>query len=245
MPDPSYDSLVTSFRVDFDVDSFRAFIDQKGYQAQWSRWAPCPCARPESGQPNINCPVCRGRGDVFFDPVSCKVEITSLGYQREFQQFSAWNVGSASLTLHDEGRFMNYRDKFVLTDSMSSHSEMRKRPSDLGRTKEYLQYKPEAVISAIKMSSLKTALVTLVQGTDFTIDTDGALTWTSANAPDYGEWYSIVYVYHPTYQVLEILNDIRDTFVMDQQSGVDMFRRMPQRALVKRSHLMYQEEKVP
>lgn len=232
-----------NFRVDFDVEAFKAVLEQKGYRARWERWVPCPCVRTESAHPKIRCPVCYGRGDVFIDPLECRVEMTSLGQQKEFQNFSAWNIGSASLTVLDNNRFLNYRDRFTLLDSLSSHAEYRQRSSDVSSVTDFLQYFPVDMVYVTRMNDAETALITLVNGTDYTILSTGAIQWLStANVPTPGAWYSLVYTYRPTYQVLELLNDVRDTYVKDRFSGTETFFRMPQRAMVKRSHLLFRTE---
>lgn len=240
MAPPSYNpAWFEPFRVDFDVDQFIALIEQKGYRVLWRHWVPCPCVREASRAHRIVCPLCHGTGDRFISPLEIRAVMTSAMLQKEFVQYGEFLLGSSMLTLYAEDRFLGYRDRFDLLDSYSTYAEYRQRSEDLDTVTEFMQYSVDKVVSLFKLNTDRDAYVDLVSGTDYTLNADGSITWLpSGNPPSPSEFFSIVYQYHPSYMVVELVNDIRDTFVKDPGTGHEMYRRMPQRAMVKRSHLV-------
>jgi hypothetical protein len=225
-------------RADFIPEDFFRLINQKGYNALWARWIPCPCVDVETWKPKVKCPLCKGRGDRFFDEITARVLLTSIGAQKEFRDFSEFFIGTASLTVYEEDRYIGYRDRFTLTDSWVSFSEYRQRNMDYSSTKEYLQYNPKRVDLICLVDSSGAAYTDLTEGTDFSVDTDGAIVWLSDKAPKNEEFFSVNYLHEQMFQVIDLLNDVRDTQVLAQ--NIEEYRRLPQRAMVKRSHLLYQ-----
>ncbi len=90
----------TQFRT---FQTVKAYEDALARHGQWCRWVKvltCPCITPETGQPSISCPLCKGRGRIYKNPgpFTIEQEITPHdGNGRVYPKFTPVVAGSASV----------------------------------------------------------------------------------------------------------------------------------------------------
>ena len=234
IPDPSIKGV-----------SFDQLANNRGIRFIHRRAAPCPNLRAlDDNSHEPNCPVCDGNGILYY----CEKEIWGLfvsnSLQKNFEQQGMWEIGTAVVTLpayYPDGSVAEFNtyDQLVIEDF----------PVRLWQLKEYdpaensgvtrLRYPIDTI--DIVTSVQNNVRVDFIEGTDFTIDSNGNIVWVAGKEPSYnsiedrGEVLSIVYHANPVYNVLQQMRELRIT--QELIGGQKIARRLPQQILVKRDFL--------
>ena len=143
-------------RVDFDMDSFRQRVYEKGLYLKWEMAAECPCRRVltvgtgtfdahtgsgvrtgDTREPRPDCPQCSGSGVIYHS--SQIIRGLVIGSQNDFDRFRLYGeyaAGMVGLTLLPE-HVPGVLDRFTLNDNILVFKETRKRTA---ATIESLRY---------------------------------------------------------------------------------------------------------
>jgi len=212
-------------RTDFKIDEFMRIIIQKGYYVTWSKSSICPCiTKGGQGQPDFNCPLCFGKGRYYFDPKIIQGIMTSFNQEEQFRQTGEILPGTSYFTTLPENK-LGFWDRLTNSHSQARFSEIVIK-GDHG-TKDKLRFLPVSSIA------LRTVSVVYEKDKDFSIDTAGYVNWIPTGLePQRGETYSIDYLMHPQWIVIDLVNVIRDTLVKTKKPGAT-YQQMPIRALVR------------
>jgi hypothetical protein len=81
-------------------DNFNELIARRGRPTQWKEAVICTCWHIDSGQPDYNCEVCKGKGYIYSESIGAKALVTSLTFNKEWNEMSgAFEVGDGIMTI--------------------------------------------------------------------------------------------------------------------------------------------------
>ncbi len=214
-----------SQRVDFKPDEFIRIILQKGYLVVWEKSSICPCiTKDEQGQPDFNCPLCFGKGRYWYEPKSIQGIMTAFDQKEQFRQTGEILPGTSYFTTLPDNK-LGFWDRLTNSHSQIRFSEIIVKGAHSAKDK--LRFLPTDAIS------LRTVSTTYEKNKDFSIDITGYVDWIPTGLePKSGERYSIEYLMHPRWIVIDMPNVLRDTYVKSKKSGIT-FQAMPVRAMVR------------
>lgn len=217
-------------RSDFNPQDFEDIIQQKGYRLLWEENVNCPCIDPVTGHAVEECSQCDARGHLYFNSATFKGIITRQNKEMQIgDAIGVLDPGDAFLTVSSTNKLSEW-DRITNLDSLAVYHETLIH-NENGVDK--LRYPPIGpVIIAITQPTRKSNIVHLKQNSDYTIDANGTIAWTSANKPSANQGISFRYNYHPVWLVINTPNYIRDTFVIDGNPA-DTFVAMPIRVQIR------------
>lgn len=222
---------MTLARVDFLATDFTDLITQKGYNVKIEFSVRCPCIDPSTGRGVPNCSNCDGRGNYYYQSTNTKGLITRMNKEVQMgDSIGALEPGYAYLTLPHTS-FISVFDRVTNLDSTVIYSEVVLHNG----TEDSLTYVPVgSVLYAAIQASPTSPIVPLNQGTDYTLDVDGNITYSEALSPTLTSGQGITFRYYcnPIWIVKDTNNYVRDTFVLFG-NPTDTFTNMPIRALMK------------
>lgn len=218
-------------RADFKAEAFDTLVEQKGYRVLWEQGTFCSCYA-ESGQPDYNCPVCKGRGYIYFDPKEIRVIVSSINGHKEQNKLGLHEAGTAYLTPTSLDN-VGYRDRFLFLDFTMKYSEVITRDSYSDIDK--LRYECLDVIYAHTLG------VPLLRGVHFDlIDRDRAIQWRPDAPIQAGEKYAILYDTRPVYIAINPVHELRGTYTKAKALGQEKFVRLSNQYQIKREDFIEQ-----
>lgn len=265
LPSPSQSQTLT--RADFDEDTFRRLIAQKGLIAQWSQAAECPCEPKnddigldlsqivdvaDSGAGHLNtCPVCKGTGILYHSTQDVQVILTGAEDEYLHVRFGGYRDGVVNITVNPE-HLPSFGDRFVMTQSVMIYRET----VDITAANTYTLRFPIAqrslnlatgaavleVLYAHRADSTTGLAIEggeLVQGTDFNV-VNKKIEFIAGRKPLPGSRVSFSYFINPSYIVVSYPNSIRDTRVITKRP-TDTFVPLPVKVQAKLEFLEAKE----
>lgn len=85
----------SSLSVDFETSDLYKFVEDHGMQVIWERSYLCTCRDPDTGKPDINCPICGGTGRAYLPGVSIKMMIQSQNRKETYNNMGVYQKGDA------------------------------------------------------------------------------------------------------------------------------------------------------
>lgn len=192
----------------------------------WEKASDCPCIpKGGQGQPDFNCPLCHGKGRYYYDPQVIQGVMTSLSADVRFNQVGEIMTGTNYFTTLPENK-LGFWDRITNYDSRVRYSETVEKGES--GAKDRLRFKP------IDVLGLRTVSTVYEKGVDFMLsEEDQSMDWLPTGLePVRGERYSVEYLLHPRWIVIDLVNVLRDTYVKSKRPGVK-FQELPIRALVR------------
>jgi len=218
-------------RVDFDPQQFIDLINTKGLNLLWEKQIPCPCVDPTTRQAVADCNVCDGTGRYYYTSSTIRGLINREQKQPDAQHnLGILNLGEAYLTV-EHVNFMSLFDRITNIDSQVIFNDMVLHTNNVN-SGDWLSYTPVGNVLYAVTSTAKNTVTPLVQGTDYTLGTDGKITWVTETVSTEGQAVSFRYMTRPTWIVMDTPNYIRDTFVKFN-NPTDEFQMMPVRFMIK------------
>jgi hypothetical protein len=191
-------SIAGSERVEFSLDEFKKAINSHGYYARWSKASICPNKDPNQDDHHIiNCSFCDKNGFIYYDPIDIRVHVTSFGEKQLFMPESRYDVGTAYFTTLPEYK-LSFWDKIELTTAQARFTQVLKVQG--------ISYKLK--YPALTIDHVITNRNVIVPNSEIAIQTDGTITFGSTIP---GTYFSICFLYHPTYIMVDLLHQIRDS----------------------------------
>jgi hypothetical protein len=220
-------------RVDFRPDEFNDKILEKGYEINWHRYIICPCRKDLTSQANTNCINCNGTGNFYLPEIKTFAMISSASLQKNFIQWTENLQGTANISIDSEYK-IGFMDKIEILNAETIFSEVRKLEVNNSIKEIKTFYKALKIIKAYKFENESVALYDIDLDDISIIDKkliiiDPAISETDS--------ISILYEYNPTYFILDILNDYRNTKIKNGLPFEEL-RKMPLRAIMKKAHLI-------
>lgn len=217
-------------RVDFKPDDFALAIETKGYLAAWERAGACPCApiASQSSDPDPTCPLCGGRGFIYFGPQGgvqadrtadyvldeCQqalvddngalliramvVNITAV--TQPWEQTGKWVSGTMMATVRAENK-IGYYDRITLLDPQIVYTEVVEYSTG---AQVPLRYRTTGV------NLLRSVDRVFEPEADYIVTADGELQWMPGKEPG-AVRLSAHYLCHPAFIVVEHPHVIRMT----------------------------------
>lgn len=218
---------ISQFRVEFDVELFDQMIETHGKEMTWERATWCPdFINNDKNQHNINCTICDGSGFVYSDPTPFKAVSQGINLQHVFRAEGRFDLGTQIVTVKS-GFAVNIWDKLTYRETVTRYRQTLKRNSvDLIDRPRY---------DVLRVDRLATPETVFEQSRDFVVTDDGKIQWITATPPTDGDIYTIDYIHHPIYIVVDMPNEIRNAL----QTGSPLGTRenqvdFPTRHLAKR-----------
>lgn len=216
-------------RADFKAETFDIIIRQKGFRIKWEQGMFCSCISNDTGQPDYNCPICKGKGYVYFDPTETKVIVTSISGRKDQERIGINEQGTAYMTPLSTD-FVGFRDRITFLDFQVKFSEVITRSdTDL----DELSYN---AFSTIALRNLGT---TYKRGVDFDITKSGShIQWIKEDLISPGTRYSILYMINPVYIAINPIHELRGTYSMLKGGGEEYFIQLPSQYQIKREDFL-------
>lgn len=218
----------TGRTVDFKPDDYIIAIESKGYRLAWSRASFCPCRsdNDQTGQPGINCTLCKGTGWMQFAPaiaVATKVvgkldalqtQIVSndagvifgvmtgiTNKESAYDKLQRRLSGTMSVTVRPENK-LGYNDRLVNLDTTIVYSQVEKTDGSAITAVRY---------PVVCMNLLRSEDQVFTEGTDFQI-TAGNIAWIGTPpAPD--TQLGMHYLTYPHWRLVEHPHSTRATLI--------------------------------
>jgi len=240
-----YDSKFPGLNIDPKL--FNAMLREYGIRIRHEKSTPCPNLKGniDSGHHRLNCTLC-DNGFVNYDPYEYTAYFQSNTLERVIQAQGFFDPGTALLTvptlLEDKNTYIyiHYFDRITLIDFEDRYTELvQKTKGEI----DLLRYQ------ALNVEYLATKNVRYEQGQDFEIDDNGNILWISSNrpgrneVPEYGEIYSIAYVYRPVYRIVHLLHEGRFSQRKLKLPAVTP-ERFPQQCVIKKDFLLDRRDDV-
>jgi len=231
-------------RVDFSKKNFDDLIAQKGYLIKVYSATYCPCRRDSTTQALNTCKSCEGKGWLWKTiPIEVLGVISSINLNKTYRyNWSELLIGTAMLTLPQEFQ-LSYFDKIIMMDSESIYSQLSKKSGvDIGTFHNYpIHYNVTELLDAyIWDEDNKLAIPIDIQNeAEIKINVDGSAilvekTLFPINSND--QIISVRYKYNPTYLVVELLHDFRNSYAK-QKLSKETILKLPVQAMIKQLHL--------
>lgn len=235
----SADDLLKS-RVDLGHQDFQNLVEQKGLELYHSQGIFCPCRREHGGSPVSDCLSCGGAGFFFINRTKIRGVIQSVQRSKNFIDFGRQENGYATLTAWFENR-PAWMDRIEICDGEDIYNENVFPIIDTdndGRLRGKLLYEPlDGEIEKVYLwdTATKTA-----EELDVTVDytVSGKLITFSdairdALTEDRG-YASVRYNHTPSYYVVDIPKDIRNSRVMFD--NIEKLKKFPLNCLIRKVH---------
>lgn len=222
-------------RVDFLINDFDKLIKEKGMNVLWEEAMLCSCLA-HTGQPDYNCPHCKGSGFVYLEPKETIVASTKLVGKKVFDDIGMRETGTAYITslstvllgYHDRLTFVDYNAKYSQTIHIKYGKSLK------------LKRKIKSII-AVKYKDL------FINLEDVEIINDG---WgiklphdviseykSKGKADDPNDFpVSILYITSPVYSIVDITHELRATSIGTSNN----FKELPKQYQIKREDFTYE-----
>lgn len=217
-------------RVDFYTEDYNDLVNQKGMKVDWEQAIVCECLSDDSHQPDFGCKLCNGSGFRYLPPKSIRVVSTTFSSSVKLETIGVREPGTAYITPPSDV-IMGYRDRLKFVDFQCKYSET-------------IAIDPETKFSDRTHRNIRSVLF-LVQGdsqyeenVDFEITKDEFhIKWLDDKTLPSGN-LSILYLTTPSYLVVDLLHELRATYVKHKVPEEE-FREFPKQYQVRREDFVY------
>lgn len=217
-------------RVDFYTEDYNDLIEHKGMKVAWEQAIVCECLSPDSHQPDFGCKLCNGSGFRYLPSKSIRVVSTTFSSSVKLETIGVREPGTAYIT-PPSNVIMGYRDRLTFVDFKCKYSET-------------ISINPETLFSDKTHRNIR-EVIYLIQGEsqyelgiDFEITQDEFhIKWLDNNTLPQGN-LSILYLTTPSYLVVDLLHELRATYVK-HKVPVEEFREFPKQYQVRREDFVY------
>lgn len=232
-------------RADFRPQEFERVILQHGKYVVWRKALLCPCSNLNTGQAVLDCTSCDGSGFIYVDPVRIRAHMLSFDQSTKiYEKFGMWVEGNTMVTVMPKYR-LAHRDSIEMEDSLMSFNELLKKGNRRGRRSKLPdgvdsgRYRMVNVTRLAYQADADSAFLLLECGYHFEVSDEGWIKWLppgNTAIPD-GSMFSVLYDFHPVYQVVSFphvtRDDVRGTKVPD-----DTAYSLPIQAAAKLDYLI-------
>ncbi len=228
-----------AFRVHFFKDAFEQLIEVHGNCVDWEKATQCPnFIDNDRDQHTLDCPTCGdANGYVYYETIRTKTVMQALKLEHVFRAEGRFDLGTVIVTSFADCDIQIW-DKLTMVDSTERYNEIVTRSEVTGNLTDTTRYSIDA------MNIIQTPETIFVEDVDFII-TDGEIVWLSATtSPTPGDVFTIDYVHHPVYVIVDMPNEIRDQLSLTHPLNTTrdtVFENLPKRQMAKRDYLIRDE----
>lgn len=201
---------------------------RRGRGVYWERAMKCSCYNEYSGNPNIACKACEGRGYIYDEPIyEDAVAVQGLVVSKNYTPIGEYQMGDAVCTvpykvpdksqipyserlvpmfwIGEFDRVTLMTSEFKYTDTVIRGTWFRQQPPDT------LRHRHITDVIRVLQSDPDTGQVTIYEpGVDYELDGRTIKWLDDGNSPAEETFYTVMYRYHPTYTVYTELPQARD-----------------------------------
>lgn len=100
-------------------ERFENLLDEMGQTVAWYNALRCPCFDARSGEANMSCSNCSGKGITYAAPVSCNIAFSGMNIQKEWAGYGRFESGDIVITVgaNSAAYAIGFNDKIVMTQS--------------------------------------------------------------------------------------------------------------------------------
>lgn len=220
-------------RVDFYTQDYDVLVSQKGMKCEWEQAVVCQCITADSSQPDFNCPICHGSGFRYLPPLNIRVVSTSFSSSVKLESLGVREPGTAYVTPTSDV-IMGYRDRLKFVDFQCKFSETLRFPADGDGYSNKTYRNIKSVVCLLKDG------FAYEEGVDFSITPDRHhVCWINRkNRPKPDDSMSILYMTTPTYLVVDLLHELRATYI-ERKVPEETFVEFPKQYQVRREDFVY------
>ena len=228
----------SAFRVHFFKDAFEQLVEVHGNRLDWvsSAWCPNFIANDED-QHSIDCPTCGDANGIMYygDDVRIKAVMQSIDLKDVYRAEGRFDLGTTIVTTPSDVDLQIW-DKLTVVDSTERYREL------VTRNTQTLTDKPRYFVHGI--NTVQTPEKEYILNEDFNL-VNGEIVWASDTlAPADDDIYTVDYIHHPIYIVVEMPNEIRDHLTLNHPLASPdnaVFEHLPKRVMAKRDFLLRDE----
>lgn len=223
-------------RIDFLVDDFDKLIKEKGMNVLWEEAMLCSCIG-HTGQPDYNCPYCKGSGFIYAEPKETIVASTKLVGKKVFDDIGMREAGTAYITslstvllgYHDRLTFVDYTAKYSQTIQIKFGKSLK------------LKRKIKSLV-AVRYRGLNIDIqkVEIINdGWGIKIPSELISDYKYEGKADDPNNYSVslLFITAPVYSILDITHELRATTIGNSST----FRELPKQYQIKREDFTYEQ----
>lgn len=202
---------------------FERTIEDRGIWCEWRRGVLCPCRRPDTRQPNVNCPECGGVGHFYPQEWRKRVKVLMLGRQvrGETREAGTLNIGRVGMTFsreytphggdmvfpemethHVDEMLVRASNQVVKADVLDRlSSSMAALPKQTPKP-ERLRYQSGVDIDWVGWTREDKRIARAAQGADFDL-VGNEIRWKPGRGPEAGASYVVHYHAPAAYMIVE------------------------------------------
>lgn len=207
----------------------------------------------ESMDHDPNCALC-SNNMIDFDCYETVAMFQQQDLNEQFKVHGTFSIDEALVTFK-AGISLQTFAKVELLDFKEEFYELIQKQINADTNTDKLKY-PACEVTAVFVIR-SNAKIRFHQGTDFTLDLNGSITWIGAHKPNDKEIYSVYYKFHPVYRVTKAVhrdrfsqyNDLRDLKTSKiPESAIKTvngktFVKLPEEWILRRDYLLDRSDK--
>lgn len=156
-----------------DIIRIAGLIERVGLPTKWEKSIPCPCINPVSGQPKSDCPICRGQGIVYLNPVMLQVAYQSNDKGPVSGQYGLNELGTTIATpqITENGieNGISFRDRLTIPNMPIAQSFIFNVTEDRVANGMFIPYKVKTIDTVVTIDD-NNKLEQLSESNDYTFD---------------------------------------------------------------------------
>lgn len=195
----------------------------------WEKSYLCPCRNRATQQPNMTCPLCKGRGIAYLPPTLIYMTIQSQDKGISNADLGLIESGTALGTPADRNVQVAFRDRITLKDVKIPQSFLFDVSDNRIKNGFYMVYDVNQITYAVTMDG------ELTEGVDYTFDRENNIFYPNEKLK--GKNVSLNLLTTLRYMVADLLKEHR--YGKDEQGRI---HRLPQKLLLKREDIFIARE---
>jgi len=241
----------------------RLIDGELGFDVLWARGLKCPCRmNPQTEQPDQTCGYCEGTGFMYVHPdpdnypeqlaftdgrvelyaggLPIRAIITNMTWDAQiFEKFGEWVAGMANVSVRGDIR-LHYADRLIMRDALMSFNQVLQQ-STLAAT---IAVGPDPTTMlrypAVEVLEIRTHTTRWRNRQHFTVNNAGQIVWEALQGPAADAYFSVHYLYHPRWIVVDFPNMLRGARVSPKfiEETKHTYKDFPVKATVKLDFLV-------
>jgi len=187
----------------------------------------CSCIDSQSGQADFNCPSCKGKAFIYFDPQLIRAVVYGVDNTNNSQPVGLLDVGTSLLTTKATD-LVSFRDRLTFVDFKTMYSQVLTYQDDDEGV--LMKYQADEIVSVKNLS------FELPKDSYKTSD-DGQRIIFEPGTFVNGDRFSVLIRTRPVYIVIDLPHELRGTYVQFGNPSEE-WKILPRQLMIKREDLM-------
>lgn len=218
-----------------DPERFNSLIRAQGMKVRVFRSVLCPNIKSvDSGEHEIDCPLCNGNNYLDFDPIDTYAFIQAQHFDAKHLVEGEYDANVISATFLT-GVELTYYTLVELCDQTDVFPQVLKRSQGQIDVLKYKACRINVLVDQFGKQYL--------QGSDFRLDGNGSVFWLAGKGPAAGTIYSIHYECPIQFRAVSAMHVHRFIQKPTQTAGEVVFRKAPVQWLLQRAFLVRRRDR--